>query len=226
MSRQINNPADANPAWLMLVPTQMELDLLRQCWRSEFPCRVEVCGFGPIASAANTARMIARHHPRRIMLLGIAGVYRDEIGIGEAAAFDEVGCYGIGVGEGDRFRSAQSFGWQHWDGSDDSPAIGDRIELAKSTALDGLPETPRLLLTVTSVSERSVDVTHRLKHFPTAVAEDMEGFGVAVACQLANLPLRIVRGISNRAGDRNKSNWQIPAAIQSAAKLAEQILEK
>jgi futalosine hydrolase len=47
----------------------------------------------------------------------------------------------------------------------------------------------------------------------------MEGFGVAVACRLANVPLTIVRGISNRAGDRDHSKWNIAGSLDQAMHL-------
>jgi futalosine hydrolase len=47
----------------------------------------------------------------------------------------------------------------------------------------------------------------------------MEGFGVAVACRLANVPLTIVRGISNRAGDRDHTNWNIEGSLEQAMQL-------
>jgi futalosine hydrolase len=56
------------------------------------------------------------------------------------------------------------------------------------------------------------------------VAEDMEGFAVALACRLVGVPLDIVRGISNDAGDRDKVRWQVPQALRAAADLAALIL--
>jgi futalosine hydrolase len=55
-------------------------------------------------------------------------------------------------------------------------------------------------------------------------AEDMEGFAVAAACRLAGIPLDIVRGISNTAGDRDHSHGQIDAACRAAASLAAALL--
>ncbi len=55
--------------------------------------------------------------------------------------------------------------------------------------------------------------------FPKAVAEDMEGYAVALACRLHDVPLTIIRGISNQAGDRNHDGWQVAEALQSAAEL-------
>ena len=45
----------------------------------------------------------------------------------------------------------------------------------------------------------------------------MEGFAVAMACRLQNIPLEIIRGISNVAGDRDKSNWRVADAMGAAA---------
>jgi futalosine hydrolase len=58
------------------------------------------------------------------------------------------------------------------------------------------------------------------------VAEDMEGFAVAMACRLRGVPLDIVRGISNTAGDRDASRWQVAAALEAAGRLAVQIVEE
>ena len=52
----------------------------------------------------------------------------------------------------------------------------------------------RVLLTVTSASEDQSDVDLRLQKVSAAEAEDMEGFGVGVACHFCKLPLTIVRG--------------------------------
>jgi futalosine hydrolase len=52
----------------------------------------------------------------------------------------------------------------------------------------------------------------------------MEGFAVAAACQLCDVPMTIVRGISNEAGDRDKENWQIQDAMNSAFSICQQII--
>jgi len=42
---------------------------------------------------------------------------------------------------------------------------------------------------------------------------------VAMACKLARIPLIVIRGISNIAGDRNKANWNVKAALKAAVEL-------
>ena len=81
------------------------------------------------------------------------------------------------------------------------------------------------------VDRPDADAVHRLRVatrrglFPDAAAEDMEGFAVALACRLAGVPLSIVRGISNTAGDRDPARWLVPEAVAAAAALAARILE-
>jgi futalosine hydrolase len=65
----------------------------------------------------------------------------------------------------------------------------------------------------------------RRELYPDAIAEDMEGFGVATACAIAGVPLRIVRGISNEVGDRAHDRWCIPAALESARRRVLDLLE-
>ena len=52
----------------------------------------------------------------------------------------------------------------------------------------------------------------------------MEGYAVALACRLDNLPLVIVRGVSNVVGDRLSANWQIREAMAAARLVAEEAI--
>jgi futalosine hydrolase len=47
----------------------------------------------------------------------------------------------------------------------------------------------------------------------------MEAFSVALACRMAKVPLTVIRGISNMAGDRDKANWNVTGALEAAAEL-------
>jgi futalosine hydrolase len=53
----------------------------------------------------------------------------------------------------------------------------------------------------------------------------MEGFAVAAACRLRGVPVAIVRGISNVAGDREPSRWRIDEALEAAADRVLHVLE-
>jgi len=214
------------PQPLILVPTEPERTLIEPEFEAAWGgrARVELCGFGPVVAAARTARLLAEHRPPRVLLVGIAGRLADRLAIGAAYAFDRVAGHGVGAGSGDAFTPAESLGWPQWPGDalDSATRIGDVLPCESG----GPAAAPRagLLLSACAASACEADVIARLRLFPSATAEDMEGFAVAAACRLAGIPLDIVRGISNTAGDRDHSRWQIDAACRAAASLAAAIL--
>jgi len=212
---------------LILVPTDLERRQLEPAIGCEPAAnhRLELCGFGPVAAAARTAALLAAVAPRRVLLVGIAGRLDARLAVGAAYRFTRVACHGVGAGTGAEFLPAGSLGWRHWPGGAGAEAavIGDEIDCGSAVgpAADG---SGGLLLTACAASANAADVSDRRRLFPAAAAEDMEGFAVALACRLAGIPLDIVRGISNDAGDRDQARWQVPAALEAAAAVARRLL--
>lgn len=214
-----------NCHWLVLVPTPFELARIQNASLTlvEQPgTRVELCGFGPIVPAAKSTELIQILRPKQVLLMGIAGAYNGRLKKGAASTFHNVGCFGVGVGSNENFQSAGSVGWNQWSDGTGQQTIGDLIELNP----DFTEHDRGTLVTATACSGSSSDVEQRISMFENAVAEDMEGFAVAVACKMANIRLTIVRGISNDAGDRNKTNWCVDDAILAATLLAEKIIKR
>jgi futalosine hydrolase len=223
------------PRNLILIPTEPERRLLAPRLMSRlaaFPpddAAVELCGFGVVAAAARTAQLIAGLRPERVILVGIAGRLDDRLALGTAALFETVACHGIGVGSGAAFIPAATLGWRQWSGDpgdgdpgDGVPGVGDVLPCAVPDG-GNLPRE-RLLLTVTAAAAGPEDVALRKTLFPEASAEEMEGFAVALACRLFRIPCTIIRGISNTAGDRDKTHWQIEAPLAAAADLVLRLL--
>lgn len=207
---------------LVLVPTAPEARRLSDLGGFPERTRVELTGFGPVAAAARTAALLERERPERCLLVGIAGSYdvsRDPVGT--ALLFERVACEGIGVGCGAGFRPPSAVGFPQWPGSEESDAVDDELPLRTPAAPPG-----GLLLTTCGASDGPTLAAIRRERFPDARAEDMEGFGVALACALARVPLAIVRGLSNAAGDRTAAHWRIPAALAAARSLALEVLEE
>lgn len=203
------------------MPTEIERQHLatQPRFNTYGPC--ELCGFGPIAAAARTTSQIAIHKPDRVLLIGIAGTFNPSVlRVGVAALLPRVIMHGIGVGTDETFVPAGEMGFQHWPGQGEESPIGD--ELVLSTPLSSVSGS---LLTCSAASASTKDMRHRLDRYPGVVAEDMEGYAVALACRLEQVPLVIVRGISNIVGDRLSKNWQIPQALSAAWSLAEEVIE-
>ena len=187
---------------LLLVPTELERRALEEL--GGFPhglALVETCGFGPIAASARTAALLAALRPARVVLIGIAGTY-DAVRhpVGTAAWCGSVAIDGL-----------ETCGFEQ------APGIGERLELADGAAAH--------LLTVLSPSRSAQDAAARRARFPEAALEDMEGFGVALACALGATPSSIVRGVSNVAGDTSREGWRIRDALAAARIEAIEVLD-
>ena len=181
---------------------------------------LEVCGFGPVVSGIRTSQLIGRHQPARCLLLGIAGSFREALTIGTAHVFSRISCYGIGAGSGSAFRSSEELRWPLWPDPDDLTCGRSTLALSDFDAT-----SDHHLLTVCAASGDQNDADERRCRFPDVAAEDMEAFAVALACLSCGIPLTVIRGISNTAGDRDKSHWDIPSALQAVARLAGEVIK-
>jgi futalosine hydrolase len=201
---------------LLLFPTELELSRFRDQGGIDPELAISVvCGFGPVAAAARTAQLVAQLAPTRLVLIGIAGAYDTTAHpIGSALRFSRVAIDGVGVGEGTRFVGPPRLGFPQWPGSEEVARVDDAIDLDVEPG-----EKPQLLLTTCAASDSREHAAERLARFPTALAEDMEGFAIAMVGRLHGLPVEIVRGISNRVGDRDPKSWRIPQALAEARRL-------
>jgi futalosine hydrolase len=216
---------------LLLIPTEQELRFLRPRLQSllrpgspDTDWQVELCGFGLVAAAARTAMLLAQLRPRQVLLLGIAGSLSQRAAVGSAWEFNRVIGQGIGVGSGERHLSDAAVGWNHWPGCELTSPIGDTIDLTTGAGGCGDAASTATLLSVCAASADPPEALHRRHAYPDAIAEDMEGFAVALACSLFAVPLRIIRGISNLAGDRDLKHWQIQEAMEAVAQRATQLM--
>ena len=220
---------------LILVPTELELRRLTDAGGFDVGLgTVAACGFGPVAAAARTAELLALLRPARVLLLGICGTFdEDSLPVGEATCFATVAIEGVGVGEGDRLIAPPALGFPQWPGSPASGArpardpIHDELALsrpARMTPAGSARERASLLLSTCAASDSPEHAAARRRRHPRALAEDMEGFSVALACALRATPLCIVRGASNVVGDRDAAHWRIPRALEAARRLALDVL--
>jgi len=205
---------------LVLVPTELERRLLARQPGFGSDARTELCGFGPVTAAARTAELLARFSPTRVLLVGIAGTFDPEaLPIGTATTFGRVMMHGIGVGSGPAFVPAGAMGFPHWNDPDAHVRVDDQLELASP-----VPPADGALLTACAASISAEDAGHRMNQCPGAIAEDMEGFAVALSARLAKVPVAIVRGISNHVGDRKVDGWQIGDALDAAWTVASDLV--
>lgn len=234
---------------LFVIPTAIERKLFFDAWQKlrqeSFPQPLELCGFGPIAAAASLAPLLHQHRPSAVVLLGIAGGFSCEtepelasekqtpLVRSQAIEFSQVAtdCVGAEADAVGVWELPSEMGIPQWEvaagrgdtmGGSETGPVFERLPLATFSQ-----PSPALLLTVGIASGCRQTAERRRARFPGVVAEDMEGFGVALACKIAGVPLAIVRGISNSVGQRDKRTWQIDAAIAAVSRhIAEHLLQK
>jgi futalosine hydrolase len=179
---------------LILVPTEYERDLL---FSSRPPAPVAVCGFGLAAAGAKAAHAIATLDAAAngVVLVGAAGTYDESRHpLGSALVAGAVVCDGIGAGG--KSPAQLGFGGQ------------DTLELNP-------PGGPALVSVAQASGDTRAADAVAARH-PGAAAEEMEGYAVALAAATFGVPVSIVRGISNRAGDRDSSRWRMDDALAAA----------
>jgi futalosine hydrolase len=87
---------------------------------------------------------------------------------------------------------------------------------ATDLALDAVRGAVLTVSTVTGSSARADELAAR---YPDAVAEAMEGFGVATAAAVAGVRFAEVRAISNAVGPRDRASWRLGDALAALGRL-------
>ena len=200
---------------LILVPTDLERGPIEANLRFDRGhWQFQTIGFGVVSAAVQATRAIACHHPHRVVVAGIAGLYdapqNNSLAVGEAVWFGRVALDGIGVGQGDEFIAAEALGW----GSERGDHEDGSFDLSVPTGQDA----ERLLVTACSASASVDEAASRMRRFYDASGEDMESFAVAAACRAAAVTCSVVRGFSNTVGCRDHSRWRVETALSNVTK--------
>lgn len=174
---------------------------------------VEPVGVGPAAAAAGTARLLASRPYRAVISAGIAGGFPGRTDVGGLVIATRSIAADLGAESPGGFLPVEELGF----GS--SVLTADPI-LVKALR-DALPEAiPGDVLTLATVTGTASTADRLAARFPQAVAEAMEGYGVAVAAEGAGVPFAELRAISNPVGPRDRAAWRLAdafAALRSAA---------
>jgi futalosine hydrolase len=177
---------------------------------------VAAVGVGPAAAAAGTARLLALAEAggrpyRGVVCLGIGGGFAGRVGIGDTAIATRAVAADLGAESPDGFLPIDDLGF----GSARCDADPELVKSLRSALPDAAVGT---VLTVSTVTGTAASTETLATRFPDAVAEGMEGYGVA--CAAAGLPFAEVRTISNLIGPRDRSSWRIPAALAALTRAA------
>ena len=167
-------------------------------------CPVEVVTVlvGPTAAAAGTAWHLARRPYAAVVSVGIGGALAGRVRVGALAVATRSVAADLGADGPDGFLPLDYLGY--------GPTSLPAADLPLTAVTGGILSVS----TVTGTAARAAVLAER---YPDAVAEGMEGFGVATAAALAGVPFAEVRAISNPVGPRDRAAWRIGPALDALA---------
>ncbi|MEE6305434.1 futalosine hydrolase [Plantactinospora veratri] len=168
-------------------------------------------GVGPAAAAAGTARLIALAEAagrpyRGVVSAGIGGGFPGRAPVGGIVIATRSVAADLGAESPDGFLTLDELGF----GTTTLPADPALLDVLRA----GLPQAVTgAVLTLGTVTGTTATTAALLARHPDAVAEAMEGYGVASAAVAAGLPFAELRTISNPIGPRDRSAWRIGDAF-------------
>ncbi|QES42286.1 futalosine hydrolase [Streptomyces venezuelae] len=169
-------------------------------------------GVGPAAAAAGTATALARAaaegRPYTLVVsAGIGGGFQPDAPVGSLVVADEITVADLGAETPEGFAPVTELGFGAVTHRPPASLVRELADV--SGAATG---TVLTVSTVTGSAERAAAL--RLRH-PRALAEAMEGFGVAEAAVLHGLPVLEIRAVSNPVGPRDRAAWRIGDALSA-----------
>lgn len=176
-------------------------------------------GVGPAAAAAATADALAALAAQPCALVvsaGVGGGFAPHAAIGDLVVATALVAADLGAQD-----PASP------DGFTDLAALGfppvrrtPHPSLAAALVAAGVACVPGPVLTVSTVTGTATraDLLQR-RH--GAVAEAMEGWGVAEAAAAHGVPCAELRGVSNPVGPRDRAAWDLPAGLAALTRAAD-----
>ncbi|MFE2291346.1 futalosine hydrolase [Streptomyces sp. NPDC059452] len=170
-------------------------------------------GAGPAAAAAATAFALASASASAsasqsyglVVSAGIGGGFAPAAPLGSLVVASEIVAADLGAETPDGFLPVTALGFGR-DRFTPPPALVREVAAATGAA-------PGPVLTVSTVTGTAARTAALLAAHPGALAEAMEGFGVAEAAGRAGVPVLELRAVSNTVGPRDRAAWRIGDAL-------------
>jgi futalosine hydrolase len=201
---------------LVVASTELEIPRLLGGAHGANDVDVIVTGVGMVATAAQTARALARTRYDLAVNFGVCGSFDPALVPGTVVHVLEDRIAELGAEDGEQFLAIEDMGLGQTSVVVNTapPSIG---------ALDGLARVKAITVNTVHGSEASIAA---IRERCAADVESMEGAAFAYACAHAHLPYAQVRAVSNIVERRNRDAWRMELAIRQLDAVARRILEQ
>ncbi|MFI6821531.1 futalosine hydrolase [Micromonospora sp. NPDC050187] len=181
-------------------------------------------GVGPAVAGAATARLLALAEAAgrpydAVVSAGVAGGFAHRVAVGQTVLADRSLAADLGAESPEGFIPIDELGMsaEQLGGAVAVGADPDLLAALRSALPDAVVGT---VLTVGTVTGTAASTQALADRHPDAVAEAMEGHGVAVAAAQAGLPFVEIRTISNPIGPRDRGAWRLREALTALSAAA------
>ena len=161
-----------------------------------------VTGVGMVATAIAVTKELSKNHYDLVINVGVGGSFNRSLEVGSVVEVVEDYISELGAQDGNRFLSPLEMDID----------MNYKIQMPERTHLSKV-----IGITVNTVHGEDLSIM-KIVHRLNPQVESMEGAACMLACKEANIPCVQIRAISNFVEKRNKSNWNIPLAIQKLNK--------
>lgn len=148
---------------------------------------IATSGIGKVAAALKTAEIIHNHHPDLIINSGVAGGLQSSLEIGDVVCGKTIAYHDVWCGNPNLYGQVQGFPPFYASDARFVPFLNQDIKNGLIVSGDKFISSP----------EDQADI---LKHFPNALAVDMESAAVAQTCYIYQTPCLVLRLISDTPG--------------------------
>ncbi|MEQ1946733.1 MAG: futalosine hydrolase [Bryobacteraceae bacterium] len=195
---------------VVCVATDFEGARLRE--QASGSVRILCTGVGAVNAAIVLTRFLERESARSILVCGIAGAYPEAFEQGDLEAGSVVcaasECYGdLGANSADGFLDMQALGF---------PLIAGDPPVFNTLPMQIFPVEKRADFVTVNTCTGDDETARRIGTRTGGSVENMEGAAIAHVARLYGIPCGEVRGISNRAGNRDRDAWRVKEAAAAA----------
>lgn len=187
----------------------------------DFDIDILITGIGAVSATYALTRYLQHKRPELIIQAGVAGCFDPSIEQGAVFAVHKEAFADLGVQEKNGFQSIFEMGLA---GGNETPFKKSMLVNPNKTLLkrSRLKKVNAITVNEISTSKKRIKEYQEIYH---PMLESMEGAALHYVCLQENIPFMQLRSVSNTVGERNKTKWNLPLAIDNLNKVLVRLLE-
>ncbi len=169
-----------------------------------------ITGVGVPAAMYHIQKKIQQNKYGLVLQAGIAGSFTDALALGETVLVSHDCFADLGIWENNNLVSLFEAGFVN---ENETPYTKGWL-INNNTIINEFSLPKHAAITVNMVTDVKETINAYQQKYSAAI-ETMEGAALHYVCLMKNIPFLQLRSVSNRVGERDKSKWDIKAAVHN-----------